>query len=238
MNTRTYLLPSAVLGLAMSFLASSLQAAPLQVDFSTVATGQTGWETINGTGSPSGTFSGYTDLAADDITVSLSNIAFNRRYDNGGVNDDFPGTDLDAMYGDLLFRNNANATVDVTISGLLAGTFQITTHHLVGPTTPTQFDLNVTDATGTNTLGNFAMGLGSTSTFNPTVLTFEVESNGTDPIVLQMDATAIGTGGNNGGWFGFNGLEVAAVVPEPGAFALLALGGLAGLLVVRRLRVK
>jgi hypothetical protein len=183
---------------------------------------QAGWETINGTGGPSGTFSGYTDLAAGDITVSLANIAYNRTYANGSTAD-FPGTDLDAMYNDLLFRNNDSATVDVTISGLQADTYRITTHHLNAPNTPTQFDLIKTDSTGTSTVGNYAMGLGNASTFNPTVVSFEVESNGADPIVLKLDATVLGTGGNTGGWFGYNGLEID-VVPEPGSLALLGVG--------------
>ena len=195
---------------------TTAQGGPLKVDFSTAAGTQAGWEAIGGTGSPSGTFSGYTDLAAGDITVSLANIGFDRLYKNGtsGPADNFPETDLDAMYSDLLFRNNDAATVDVTISGLMAGTYQITTHHLNAPNTPTQFDFIITDDNGTTTIGNYAMGLGNTSSFNPTVITVLVESNGTDDIVIQMDATQLGTGGNTGGWLGFNGLEVR--VPPTG----------------------
>jgi len=187
-------------------------------------------------GTKTGTYSGYTDLAADDITVTLSGLEFNRRYDNGGVNDDFPGTTLDAMYGDLLFRNDDSQTVDVTISGLLAGTYEFTTYHLiqdVSPTAQTQFDFLVQDADspafGQN-VGNFEMGEGGTSSFLPTVITFNVESNGTDDVILRMDATTIAGGGNTGGWFGMNGLEI---VPEPSSLSLLGLGGL---LLLRRRR--
>lgn len=210
-------------------LATVEGASHFQLDFSTVGGSQAGWETINGTGSPSGSYSGYTELTgASNLTVDLANIAFNRTYRNGGSGDDFPGTDLDAMYSDLLFRNNDAATVDVTIGGLLAGTYQITTYHLNAPNTPTQFDFIKTDSTGTSNTGNFAMGLGNTSTFAPTVITTSVVSNGTDDIVLQLDATAIGTGGNTGGWFGFNGMEIevaASPIPEPSSLALLGLGG-------------
>lgn len=225
--------PTLVAALTASTAAIALGAhgAPFQLDFSTGAGGQSGWETIGGTGSPSESFSGYTTLAAGDITVSLSNVTFDRLYKNGfsGPADDFPGTDLDAMYSDLLFQNsdNANALLTVTITGLKAGTYQITTHHLHagGDVTPSEFDLIRTDSTGTSTVGNFAMGvgLGGSSTFTPTVVTFEVESNGTDAIILELDATSIGTGGNTGGWYGINGLEI---VPEPSSLALLAMGGL------------
>ena len=219
-----------VLLITASFaFAGALPAAQvLQIDFSTGAGTQAGWEALGGTGSPSGVFSGYTDLAAGDITVNMANISFDRLYKNGftGAADDFPGTDLDAMYSDLLFRNSDTATVDISISGLAAGTFRITTHHLNAPNTPTQFDLLVTDAVGTATdIGDYAMGLGNTSSFGPTVITFDVVSNGTNPIVLQMDATTLGTGGNTGGWFGYNGMELT-VVPEPSSLALLGLGGL------------
>jgi len=193
------------------------QGDPLQIDFSTGGGTQAGWEAINGTGSPSGTFSGYTDLATGDITVSLSNIEFNRLYRNGftGATEDFPETDLDAMYSDLLFRNDDAETVDVTIAGLQAGTYQITSYHLNAPNTPSVFDYKVQDADSPSFgqfVGNFPMGLGNATSFDPTVVNFEVESNGSDDIILQLDATFIGTGGNTGGWFGFNGLVIA--VPD------------------------
>ena len=211
------------------FSGSAMAATVFQLDFSTGAGTQAGWEAIGGTGSPSGAFSGYTGLADGNITVSLANVGFDRLYKNGftGAADDFPGTDLDAMYSDLLFRNSAGTPIDITIGGLKAGTYQFTTHHMNAPNTPSEFDLRVQDANSPSFgqfVGNFAMGLGNTSSFNPTVVRFEVVSNGTDNIILRMDATFIGTGGNTGGWWGINGLEI---VPEPSAALLGAFGMLA-----------
>lgn len=220
---------------AMAVFSGSAHAATLQIDFSTVAGSQAGWETLGGTGSPSGSFSGYTGLSAGNITVSLANIGFDRQYNNSASNTiDFPGTDLDEMYSDLLFRNNTSATVDVTIAGLLAGTYQITTHHLIASPNPSKFDLRVQDADNAafgQFVGNFTTGTGDASSFNPTVITFDVVSNGTDDIILQMTSTAASTGGNTGGWFGYNGMEIA--VPEPSS-ALL--GGLGMLALLRRRR--
>lgn len=237
----------AALGAAFSFFASSTQAASiLNVDFSRGAglAPQAGWESISGIGSPSGTFSGYTGLSAGNITVTVSGVEFDRLYRNGftaNPADDLPGTDLDEMYGDLLFRNESPTsdpstwgTVDVTISGLLAGTYVFTTYHLINTPNPGDFDISVQDANGLRTIGNFEQGTGRVAplpaSFDPTIITFLAESNGTDNIVIQMDATTLSSGGNTGGWFGYNGLTVA---PEPSSTALLGLGIL-GMLFHRR----
>lgn len=210
-------------------IAIGAQAAPLQIDLGEDVAPPTGWEGLGGTPdatSKSGTFSGYTDLASGNITVSLTDLEFNRGFGNGG-GADFPGTDLDGMYSDLLFRNDDTKTIDITISGLKAGTFQVTTHHLIESPSPGSFDVNSTDSTGTSTVGNFTMGTGSggaSPTFNPTVVTFDVVSDGVNDIVLEIDATVLSSGGNTGGWFGINGLEID--VPEPSSLALLGIGGL------------
>ncbi|MEO0475636.1 MAG: PEP-CTERM sorting domain-containing protein [Planctomycetota bacterium] len=222
---------SALLGIAV--LTAGIHAAPLQIDFGADAGTQAGWEGLGGTAdgsSQSGTFSGYTDLAIGDIDVALTGLEFNRRHNNGNSNVDFPGTDLDAMYGDMLFRNDDGATVNVTISGLQAGTYSITVHSLIDTSAPGKFDLNVQDANspafGQSVEDDVDQGTGNASTFSPNVITFEVVSNGTDDIILQMvQGTVTTSGGTTGGWFGYSGLEIE-VVPEPSSLALLGLGAL------------
>ncbi len=112
--------------------------------------------------------------------------------------------------------------------GLKAGTYTITTHHLNATNTPSRFDLDVQDADSPafsqSAAADIPMGLGSATSFNPTVITFEVVSNGTDPIILRMTDTFIGSGGNTGGWWGINGMEI---IPEPSTALLGALGMLA-----------
>ena len=47
------------------------------------------------------------------------------------------------MYADILARNTAGGTINLTISGLKAGTFQVTTHHLINTPNPGTFALDV-----------------------------------------------------------------------------------------------
>jgi hypothetical protein len=219
-------------------IAIGAQAAPLLVDFGEDAGTQAGWEGLGGTAdgpSKAGVFSGYSDLSTGNITVTLTGLEFNRRSNNGGSNTDFPGTTLDAMYNDMLFRNDGSTTVNVTIANLKAGTYQITTHHLVNTPEPGKFILDVQDADSPafgQSVGTFDQGTGDGSSFDPNVITFNVVSNGSDDIILRMtQGTPATNGGTTGGWFGFNGMEID--VPEPSSLALLGLGGL---LIARRRR--
>ncbi len=222
------------------FSGTAMAATVLQIDFSADAGTQSGWEGLGGTAdgtSQSGTFAGYTDLSAGDVTVSLTGLEFNRGYDNGtGAGTDFPGTLLDALYSDLLFRNDNGSAINVTISGLKAGTFQVTTHHLIRTPGPGTFILDVQDADSPSfgqSVGTFTQGTGvSAVSFDPNVITFDVVSNGTDNVVVRMTQGTPSSGGNTGGWFGYNGMEIAPV-PEP-SIALLGALGLLALLRRRR----
>lgn len=232
MKTKACLLQLFVSIAAVALLSSIAQAVPLLVDFSTRAGSQAGWETLGtatDAASAVGVYSGYTELASGDITVTASGLEFSRRSNNGGTDTNFPGTTLDAMYNDLLFRNDNGTTVNVTIAGLMAGTYEITTHHLIATPGPGTFILDAQDADSPSfgqSIGTFNQGTGDGSTFNPNVITFDVLSNGTDPIILRMTQGTPTSGGTTGGWFGYNGMEIAAV-PEPSTFGLAAIGLLA-----------
>ena len=229
---------------------TAAQGAALLIDFDNngpAAPGNTqaGWEAFSDSGdgaasNKSVNYSGYTDLASGNITVTTTGVTHTRNYNNGGgTAPNFPGGDLDRVYNDMILSNTLNP-FNVAIAGLAAGTFQITTHHLaqgsVAATTSNKssFDILVTDADSaafSQDEGNFLMGAGSTTTFfAPTVHVFEVTSNGTDAVILRIDPTLL-AGGGQGAWTGLSGLEIAAV-PEPSSTALLGLGGLA--LIFRR----
>ncbi len=224
---------------------TAAQGALFQLDFSSRQTQASPWETINGTGTPTGTYSGYTDFSAGDLTVSASNIVFNRNFNNSSGTADFPGTSLDNMYVDMLFRNDITQDIDITIEGLKAGTYNITTHHMTGASlgvTVPAFNLLVTDSGSagfSQNEGNFSMGISGAggvaayADFAPTVVTFEVTSNGTDDVIVRIDPTSVNPAGGTLNWVGLSGLEIETV-PEPSSTALLGLGALA--LISRRRR--
>jgi VCBS repeat-containing protein/autotransporter-associated beta strand protein len=127
-----------------------------QLDFDNNITDptQAGWESFSKSGdanNKSVSYSGYTGLASGDITITTSGVEFTRNYDNGGsAAPDFPGTDFDNLYNDLILRNDLDNPLDITISGLAAGTYQITTHHHLfanADSDVSEFDLLVQDAT-------------------------------------------------------------------------------------------
>lgn len=237
MNFR-YAIALAILG-SLASIPTAQATTLLQIDFSADSGTQTDWEGLGGTAdvsSANGIFAGYTGLSAGNITVNVTGLEFNRRSDNTNFDTDYLGTTLDDMYNDMIFRNDNSTTVDITISGLLAGTYQVTTHHLVNTPGPGTYLLDVQDADSASFSqsvegGAITQGTGNGSSFNPNVLNFDVVSNGTDDIILRMTQGTPTSGGTTGGWFGFNGMEIT--IPEPSTTVLGAVGGL---LLLRRRR--
>jgi hypothetical protein len=135
-------------------------------------------------------------------------------------------------------RNDGDITV--TLRGLRAGTFLVSSFH-VDP----DFDqcpaieVYVTDDVGTDvlqsTLGNADIGVGGvggliTDEVLFTSNVFQIVSNGTDDVILRFNGTG------NDLEVPLNGLAFQLVTPEPGTVTLLALGGLGALLRRRRSR--
>lgn len=198
---------------------------------------QSGWEAFTKTADANNktvSYSGYSGLAAGNISITTSGVQFARNINNGGTHTAFPGATLNEMYNDLILRNSAG-TIDITVAGLKAGTYEIRTHHLSqGPSTSTgnPFTLLVQDSNNPSfgmTVGTFNMGKGNDTHFAPLATSFTVTSNGTDPVIVRMDIPEpVGSG--QGAWVGLNGFEI---IPEPTA-ALL--GSLGVLLLLRRRR--
>ena len=197
---------------ASASLIGSSSAALLQVDFNDKAAEITpsGWEAFSSTTDPNNktqAFSGYDDLAGigNDVSITSAGIEFSR---DAGLPS---GTGLDDMFRDLVFRNDDGNVITVTISGLLAGTYEMRTYHHVeaasGGSERTSFDLDVEDADSPSfgqAVGNFTMGGEGVPTDSGV---FTISSNGTDDVVLRFTQTASGgLGGRD--WWGINGLEL------------------------------
>ena len=218
------------------FAAPIRSAATLSVDFNdkNAENTQSGWEAFSSTTDPNNktqAFSGYDDLAGigNDVSITTAGVEFSR---DAGL---LSGTGLDDMFRDLVFRNDGDEVITITIGGLLAGVYDVQTYHHVqvagGGSGRTSFDLAVQDADSPSfgqAVGNFTMGGVGVTTDSGI---FTVSANGTDDVVLRLTQTASGGSGGQD-WWGVNGVEITNV-PEPGSVALLALGGL-GLFARRR----
>lgn len=216
------------------FSGTAMAASVFQLDFiNTVPAGniQPGWEAFTKSADANNktvSYADYSGLATGNLSITTSGVQFARNINNGSAHIDLPGAALNAMYNDLILRNSAG-TIDITVAGLKAGTYEFRTHHLtVGPSTSTgePFTLLVQDsnnaAFGTN-VGTFNMGKGDTTHFAPLATSFMVTSNGADPVIVRMDIPQP-AGGGQGAWVGINGLEI---IPEPSTALLGALGMLA-----------
>jgi hypothetical protein len=219
-NTTKNILTSAIaLGLV-----TTANAATLKVDFNDKANEntETGWEAFSSTTDPNNktvAYSGYDDLAGvgNDVSITTAGVEFSR-VTGDGTNGN--------MYRDAIFSNDANHDYTISISGLLAGTYTIQTHHFVKHDNEgAVFDLS---ADGTQILDD-AIVPGYPGNADPLVTNFNVTSDGTNPIVLTVHFVSASTQNN---WSATNGIEITSV-PEPSSLALLGLGYL-GLLVRRK----
>lgn len=218
--------------LAIAFLTSVIAAQGtdrFQLDFDQSVPAppdntQSGWEAFSDTAeanNKSVSYSGYTDLASGDITITTSGVQFTRNYNNAdNAAPDFPETDLDRVYNDLILRDTAG-TLDITVEGLNAGTYQFTTHHLtqgIESSVPSTFSLSVQDADSPafgQDVGTFSMGKGNNAPlyFAPTVAVFDVTSNGVDPVIVRITTGTFADGGGQGAWIGINGLVISPPAP-------------------------
>lgn len=181
---------------------------------------QSGWEQYSPTSDNANfvaNYSGYTALSDGNITIDPSNMEFARtgNQSDAAAVDTVGDGSLDLMYYDLIFRNDGNSTPQISIGGLKAGTYQIKTyHHITDNAAKVSFDLEVQDADSalfSQDVGNFTMGNDSNG---PTIVTFDVVSNGIDPVLMRLDETNT-PGGGTANWFGFNGLEIQSETPAP-----------------------
>ena len=237
---------AALIGVAAMTTAAAHGSTLFQLDFDNAITSptQSGWESFSDSGDGTASnktvnYSGYTEFATGNISIKTQGVTHTRNYNNGGsAAPNFPGTDLDKVYNDLILNNgDAGTAITLTISGLKSGTYDFTTHHLTQGgelSTKSTFDLLVQDADSpafSQDQGTFEMGRGDGTTYwDATVVDFTVTSNGVDPVLVQIKSKVV-VGGGQGAWVGISGLEIA--VPEPSSLALLAMGGL---MIARRRR--
>ena len=212
-------LPCALATLVLSMNVTGVGAQTLKVDFNDKAAEitQSGWEAFSSTTDPNNktqNYSGYDDLAGagNDVSITSGGIEFSR---DAGLPS---GTGSDDMSRDLVFRNDADAVITITIEGLLAGNYELRTHHHVesagGGPERTTFVLDVEDANSVGfgqAVGSFMMGGNGTPTDSGG---FVVTANGSDAVVLRLTATNI-PGGGGRDWWGINGLEIATVSSSP-----------------------
>ena len=125
----------------------------------------------------------------------------------------------------------------IFLDGLAAGTYDLTTWHTnVGFGDGRTTDISVTDSNRTDAIVGSVTQTGDTQGSTPGLtsntiagLTYQVESNGTDAVILKFNA-------GSSDFATVNGFEIAAI-PESQSFALIG-GSLAFLAVMLRRRLR
>ncbi len=248
----TRLNPTSALAIVVVFTFTPAAFASLLVDFNTTGNAlddpfvQTGYEAFTEVASPE-SGDNAADNATTDGTIEQDGITETRSYVNNFARTGtdvhvtiarFAGGDnlLDFRTRDAItsgaFTDRSNLLRDnvlttnfkLTIGNLAAGTYQITTYHhdsQFGGGQSQDFDIRVTDANETNRfVANDVVVSTGTSTSAVTAVTFSFElDQTTDAVVIDFLDVA---GGNPN--IALNGFDL--IIPEPGAAALLGLGGL------------
>ena len=186
---------------------------------------QTGWESMSDGGTNNETrmqtFVGdYFGLGSESITVSLSSVD---KRDRG----DIPAADPHPLAAVLVdaFKENTDV-VTLTLGGLKAGTYTITTwHHDANDGGDATFDVGGGSILGTAPTGIAVTSGSADNLLTPGEATWNFVADGVNDTVFTFSRTS-------GGEFFLNGF---VVVPEPATMAVLAMGALA---VIRRRRAR
>lgn len=139
-----------------------------------------------------------------------------------------PLTGMNDLLADSVLRN-ATGTMRLTLGGLEAGLYDLTTyHHSSYNSNRTPFDVRLHDALGERLIFQGALTSAGTAPADFSFLDFSVVSDGTNPVWLEF------TGGDVAAQMALNGFELN--VPEPATLGLLALasGALGGYIRRRR----
>lgn len=196
-SSRRSLLPIQVLGsLAVLLLAVSVSRAGFRVDFNdndggVISRTQSGYVSVTETGAdnvPS-------DIGIVDISLTGLASATNADRDRGALDTSQPLSDLvrDLFYGQFNTGSNSAPSLDITLSGVDAGTYIFTGYFHDNSADQGMADVEISVDGGSN----FSLGLNdvpySTGT-NPVAIgmgSFQFTANGVDDVVLSV----IGSGG-------------------------------------------
>jgi PEP-CTERM motif len=213
-------------------------------DWLAVGTAAAGVNTTNMTETP------LVSLTGRAYTVAIDNIDQNGVAVGPGIDwrdrGDSTSTQPLTWLGEDFVKNNGGV-IRVTLGGLPAGDYTVTSYHDDPDNTQSNnIGVFVTDATGSaqqrNDFGDASANIPGANTaeqvnnlttdiMNASAATFNIRSNGTDPVLIVFDGR-LSTQVPIDIETPFNGMSIE-VVPEPGTLGLLGLGAL-GLLARRR----